>query len=107
MTREEAIKEIEKTIGQVSVYLPSDDDWIIALKLAIDALRGQKFPTKLDGSRLDGFDGCVVCNRCGVGGSNELLCNGTEAQYCPFCGRPLTEEAEAELKKREEDNESD
>ena len=52
---------------------------------------------KLDRNR---WEECVVCNRCGVGGSNELCCNGIEAQYCPFCGHPLTEKAWAELERK-------
>ena len=61
------------------------------------ALRAQQIPGKLDRSR---WEGCGVCNGCGVGGSNELLCSGEEAKYCPFCGCPLTEEAWAELERR-------
>lgn len=41
MNKEEAIKEIERTIEQVSVYLPADDEWIISLTLVIAALHAQ------------------------------------------------------------------
>ena len=41
MTIEEAVKKIERTIEQVSVYLPPDDEWIISLTLATIALHAQ------------------------------------------------------------------
>ena len=68
-----------------------------ASKIAISALRVQQAHAKMD---RRWWEGCVVCNGCGVGGSSELLCSGGEAKYCPFCGRPLTEEALAELERR-------
>lgn len=68
-----------------------------AFEMAFEALHAQQAPAKLDRSR---WDGCVVCNRCGVGGSNELLCGGVRAKYCPFCSRPLTEEAWTEQERR-------
>lgn len=71
-------------------------EWFNAVKAELDTLKAER-AAKLDRSR---WEGCVVCNRCGVSGSNELLCNGTEAQYCPFCGRPLAEDAWAELERR-------
>lgn len=57
----------------------------------------QEEAIKLDRNR---WEGCVVCNRCGVGGSNELLCGVGNAKFCPLCGRPLTEEAWEELERR-------
>lgn len=91
MTRGEAIKIFESWAE--CKYEPTRQ----AAELAVAALRAQQTTTKLDRSR---WEWCVVCNRCGVSGSNKLLCNGAEAQYCPFCGHPLTDEAWAELERR-------
>lgn len=98
MTREEAIKHFESQ-AQCN-YRPFSE----AAKMAVSALRAQQEPVKLDRSR---WEGCVVCNGCGVGGSNELLCGGVEAKYCPLCGRPLTEKAWAGLERRINDGKTD
>lgn len=79
MTKEEAIRHFEEQAK--CNYAPTRE----AVQMAVAALRAQ--PAKLDRNRREG---CVVCNRCGVNGSNKLLCGGVEAKYCPFCGKPLT-----------------
>lgn len=101
MTREEAIKILDpetrrETMREIPRFerVAADTE---ACNIAVSALRAQQIPAKLDRSR---WDGCVVCNRCGVGGSIKLLCNAVKAEYCPFCGRPLTDEAWAELERR-------
>lgn len=58
-----------------------------ASQLAITALRAQQTPAKLDRSR---WWGCETCK----GGRYR------RGEYCPGCGRPLTEEAWAELERR-------
>ena len=93
MTREEAAKEIKKTIEQLSVYMSPDDDWVVALTLAISALRTQQAHTKLDRSR---WEGCWSCNNPKV--RNLGLRHGRE--YCPCCGKPLTGKAWGELERR-------
>ncbi len=97
MTREEAIKHFESYIGN-ECYTHSHQE---ACRLAVAALRAQQAPAKLDRSRWEG------CRFCGDEEVVEFLL-GKKESYCPFCDRPLTKEAEAALKKREEaDNETD
>lgn len=107
MTSEEAI-EIFEGVGELEgismFYQPGGKAGKLTIhgikeasQMAISALRAQQAHTKLDRSQ---WRGCVVCNRCGEGGLNELLCGGAKAKYCPFCGRPLTGEARAELERR-------
>lgn len=57
-----------------------------ALNMALDALRAQQTPAKLDRSRW---------GKCGK-------CSFSERyhQYCPECGKPQTEEAWAGLERR-------
>ncbi len=90
MTREEAAREIEKTIKQLEVYLTPDDEWVVALTVAIDALRAQ--PAKLDRSR---WEGCPNCGKWQVYGYRNY-----EPAYCRDCGKPLNEKAWAELERR-------
>lgn len=61
-----------------------------ALNMAIDALRAQQPTTKLDRSR---WEGCKFCNKI-----NPTCLKGI--MYCAKCGRPITEEAWAELERR-------
>lgn len=123
MTREEAAKEVEHTIEYCKMYLPEDDPWILALNIAISALRAQQSPTKLDRSLWEGCDCCkgdlegyTTQFRDMNGRSRPLYIPEGEAmivapgkynhrfcipiKYCPFCGRPLTEEALAELERK-------
>lgn len=71
----------------------------------IDAVK----PTKLDSTRLGG---CFICKG-ETYMDGDVCISGThyvrlsQFNFCPDCGRPLTEEAWAALKKREEDNETD
>lgn len=64
-----------------------------ALNMAIDALRDQQTPIKLDRSRWK------QCEQCRPGGQLELdaYC---EWSYCPYCGLPLTEEAWVTLERK-------
>lgn len=81
-----------------------------AVKMAISALRAQKTP--LDRSRWDGCPCCeelspcdtctgINCHKC-LNSTTIGLCPGWEKgiRFCQNCGRPLTEEAWAELKRR-------
>lgn len=81
------------------------------------ALRASSPPAKLDKSR---WEGCEMCRaECGEegwgeGGAHDFRVNddalyffdtqygweGVKIKYCPFCGRPLTEEDWAELERR-------
>lgn len=62
-----------------------------ALNMAIAVLRAQQSP--LDRSWWKG------CRQCRPGGQLELDAD-CEWSYCPYCGRPLTEETWAELEKK-------
>lgn len=73
-----------------------------ALEMAIDALRTQQTPAKLDRSR---WKGCYLCKDATYLGG-DVCVSGThyvgvsEFDFCPNCGRPLTEEALAELERK-------
>lgn len=62
-----------------------------AFQMAASALRSQS--VKLNRSPWE------ECGQCKPGGQLELVVD-CEWSYCPYCGRPLTEEAWAELERR-------
>lgn len=103
MAIEEAIKKFEAWAE--CKYEPTRQ----AALMAISALRAQE--TKLDRSRWEGCthcdDGCCCtckysvtrptfspCRECDIGSMYD------PQNYCPNCGRPLTEEAWAEMERR-------
>lgn len=87
MTREEAINVLEQRCGYTRL------EYATALRMAIDALRAQHTPAKLDRSRREG---CICCTK-----KNQLMAREKHGyRYCEHCGRPLTEEAWAELERR-------
>lgn len=116
MTREEAIKHFEPYIGN-ECYTDYHQE---ACGMAISALRAQQAP--LDRSRWEGCDYCTHnkdnvelcpmlshdesdCDRGMYIHRGCLVSNSGEFQYvkidfCPMCGRPLTEAAWAELERR-------
>lgn len=62
---------------------------ISALEIAIDALRVQQTPAKLDRSR---WKRCKMCK--------DYISLLQGYHYCFICGRPLTEEAWAEMERK-------
>lgn len=127
MTREEAIdalKLMEHVESIVATYEPGEarNDTTVhelkeACRMAVAALRAWQNPVKLDRSRWEG------CERCTSGlpekgfphefwvdaeaiyyPDTEFGWEGELVSYCPHCGRPLTEEAWAELERRIGDN---
>lgn len=74
--------------SMVVIFRPTED----AADLT-DALRTQQTPEKLDRKR---WEGCWNCNNLNV--RKLTLRHGRE--YCPGCGKPLTEEAWADLERR-------
>ena len=119
MTIEEAIKHFESYVGN-ECYTANHQN---ACKMAIAALRAKQGPAKPGRSLLDGCDCCkgdlegyTACFRDVNGRSRRIYIPEGEAaivvpgkynhkfcipiKYCPFCGRPLTEEAWAELERR-------
>lgn len=105
MTNEEAIltlKVVEEYFDKNAPALGGE-----AMRMAIDALRTQQTTTKLDRNKLDGCEWC----------HDEVFFDNEDMElelqhpledeprmvypnYCPMCGRPLTEEAWAELERR-------
>lgn len=77
-----------------------------ACRVACAALRARQTPAKLDRSQWDGCDRCnlELYKHTGVDGSGVYFQSQIPETdtflYCPRCGRPLTEEAWAELERR-------
>ena len=117
MTREEAIEHIEMLFDQKVKVLSAE-----AMRIAIDSIRAQRTPAKLDRSRWEGCEYCkgdpdgytsVVKEWHGSGdmyipeGKPQLVVSKKYSDvarihinFCPFCGRPLTKEAWAELERK-------
>lgn len=93
MTREEAIERISDHMEVHKIGEYPHIRLAVALNMALDALRAQQTPAKLDRSR---WKGCWSCNNPKVRALG--LRHGRE--YCPGCGKPLTEGAWAELERR-------
>lgn len=87
MTNEEAIKIL--SAWAKCNYKPTRD----TAELAISAIHSRQTPAKLDRSR---WEECPDC----------WLWEGSR-RFCPDCGRPLTEEAWAELERRINDGTTD
>lgn len=121
MTNEEAIKvlilirildayRLEEAVNMAIVALRAQEDSNL---VEIDQVRS----AKLDRSR---WEGCEMCSRTyrppewNGGGRHDFRVSqnalfyhdskygweGIEVKFCPMCGRPLTEEAWAELERR-------
>lgn len=115
MTIEEAIKILDpetrrKTMREIPCFerIAADTE---ACRMAVSALRAQRAPAKLDRSRWEGCEICknLICATCEFATCeyDEYpcdLCKGgslhKKVSYCPNCGRPLTEDAWAELERR-------
>ncbi|MDE6261579.1 MAG: hypothetical protein K2M42_12135 [Oscillospiraceae bacterium] len=125
MTREEAVKALslmEHVESIVAAYEPGEirNDTTVrelkeACRAAAAALRAQQAPAKLDRSQWEGCEWCISLDKsvgaheCGemlaIRGVQYTRCgDGTtysvKEQFCPICGRPLNEEAWAELERR-------
>ena len=116
MTREEAIYTIER-LAHTEAKWPGTEDTLEALDLALAALRG---PTREMVERV--FPGCEMCSgwnslklkpcangdlgvQADIGSAgkedkfglvvyNHLLASGyVDFPFCPFCGKPKTDEA--------------
>lgn len=115
MTREEAIGTLE------ILKIFDAPDLSKAVKMAIAALRAQQESAKLDRSRWEGCEACgdkfFVARRqymrpiiAPLTPEQALMDKLTDltgiayvrfsCKFCPACGRPLTEEAWAELERR-------
>lgn len=96
MTREEAIERISDHMEVHKIGEYPHIKLAVALNMALDALRAQQTP--LDRSR---WEGCFLCRDAtyldgNVGVSGTHYVGLSEFDFCPNCGRPLTEEARAE-----------
>lgn len=102
MTIEEAINILSpnsesRLVRAVDGFSPTQKV-LCALEMAIAALHSQKTPAKLDRSR---WEGCILCE--GVTGWTQDLDeehHEVEFLFCPSCGRPINEEAWAELERK-------
>lgn len=108
MTREKAIEVLEK---HTQYFVPVQD--LDALNMAIDAL----YPVSREQVEKV-WKGCSWCNNEGKNPENwecSLLDDRgfsvvvgdevawTNAEFCPVCGKPLTDEAVEDLKRKWED----
>lgn len=107
MTRDEAIKILEPYTGPGYQGIK----FRTACEVAVSSLRAQQPPAKLDRSRWEGCEHCVGDDPKSIGTFEvyKKIKNPEDAikfkwakapQYCPMCGKPLTEAAWAELERR-------
>lgn len=116
MTIEEATRILDQ--GSDSPFFPHEgDDFDEACRIAVAALRAQHTSAKLNRSR---WEGCPICTAeynpkdWGEGSAHDFRIKedvlyyfdaqfgweGIAIKFCPACGRPLTEEAWAEMERR-------
>ena len=93
MTREEIIKELEKTVAGAEILTSLGyeevNEYLDIFKVALSALH----PVSREQVEQV-WRGCEKCN--GAGEYSRYAENLTKillAKYCPHCGRPLTDEA--------------
>lgn len=115
MTREEAIERISDHMEVHKIGEYPHIKLAVALNMALNALRAHQPPAKLDRSRWGWCHACEneccelciyeysdmgepPCSSC-INGNMELT-NYKPKPFCAKCGRPLTEEAWAELEGR-------
>lgn len=103
MTKKEAEKILDPETSRNALVEYDDEERIEAVneacRVAVSALRAQR--AKLDGSRLEGCWWCTgFCPE--VTGDPHW-----DYRFCPKCGRPLTEEAWAEMDRRINDGTTD
>ena len=108
MDIEEAIKLFEPGINFPD-FPHTIDDVDEACRMAVAALRAQQTPAKLDRSRWEGCEYCLegkgivtfeVPDEIEIPEDAVKFGWVKEPEYCPICGRPLTEEAWAELERK-------
>lgn len=99
MTREDIITSLKDQARDKDNLAGGDPDSIFAHDAAVLREAADTLRTKLDRSR---WEGCGWCKRF-QGKFDETK----EDLYCRFCGRPITEEAWAELERRINDGTTD
>ena len=118
MDIEEAIQHLKEARKYPVAYSEQEQE---AYEKVFAALRAQQTPSKLDRSRWNGCEHCDVEWEPGEYWSDDFEYDshefridddsilyhdsrfgweGVTIKFCPFCGRPLTEEAWAELERR-------
>lgn len=120
MKKEQAEKILDPETSRDALLKYEDEERIEAVneacRLAVSALRAQQ--AKLDRSQWEGCNECAApcCSTCKsidvVPGYEPCLSCRKHANYnpfkfCQYCGRPLTEEAWAELERRMNDGTAD
>lgn len=116
MTREEAIKHLlydwfSSLGGRLCVDADNKDRFCEAIGMAVTALCNQRTPAKLDRRRWNWCvhceNGCCCTCKFSTTPEKRFPCNSCDngekyepENFCPNCGRLLTEEAWAELERR-------
>ena len=95
MTREEAIQHLEAARKYPITYSEQEQE---AYEMAFAALRAQ--PAKLDRSWWERCKFCKTKIRVRIIDITKNLRLELPCWFCPACGRPLTDEAWAELERR-------
>lgn len=99
MTIEDAIKHCEEVAAGATEQgkcpeCAADHKQLAEWLIELIALRAQQTPAKMDRRRWEGCGWCIEPCTDAKGYPHWNF------EFCPNCGRPLTEEAWAELKKR-------
>lgn len=111
MTNEEAIFHLQEARKYPVAYDAQEQE---AFEVAFSALHAQQSTIKLDRSRWGKCEMCgdgeintspgahdfIIADDCLFYNDSEFGLEGVLIKYCPFCSRPLTEEAWAELERR-------
>lgn len=112
MTKEEAVLTLKAAAEYFDKNVPALGGE--AMRMAIDALRTRQFAAKLDRIQWGKCEMCgdgevnaspgahdfIIADDCLLYNDSEFGLEGVLIKYCPFCSRPLTEEAWAELERR-------
>ena len=89
--KREVIGHLESLLAYCKTMLESGKIWerdCEALNIAIAALRG---PTR---EQVEAWPGCSYCQEGAYSDAAfDVMCRGEEADFCKFCGRPMTDEA--------------
>lgn len=101
MTIHEAIEHLKSLPDHCKTMRESGEVWardVEAMDIVIASLRG---PTR---EQVEAWPGCSYCQEGAYSDAAfDVMCRGEEADFCKFCGRPLTDEAVDIVMKRLEE----
>lgn len=117
MTIEEAARILDPETSRDALWEYEEGDRLEACneacRVAAAALRAQQTPAKLERNRWEGCEYCEYSSAISYDSHGDGIfivfdespkISGfdweAKIKYCPFCGKPLTEEARAELERR-------